>query len=1697
MLVQKYNPTLTDLLKVDSLPPNLGFLQAPLSTILDKLFYQNLQSFKRKDGASASYTLDIITYKKITLLQIPGTGIAFVVNPSALPNIPNASVFNVSFEYTWEILKYVRNANLQSFGFDIRSYLNLLGSIFGITEAQFLSETIVVFLGDFNNPVQNQDPLQDFATKYNSNHTNQLSYTPNSTTFQQLYSQLQSFGENVIQLIIDDYLDNVFDKLKILIGKFIGPLDEEGLKDLLLPQFRASINNIAFGIEFPQTVFIPIDSQTNLPTTDPDILTTVIVNAGSFSYDTKSGFLFEKNLTFTFPKSDILGSGFTLDVQGLKIDLSETRNIPEADADGRPADFKGVYIKEGTIGFPAFWNHDPSANGPSTGEIKARNLLCGTGGISGTLSLEAKQNVNTAPLIQAKFGSGFSIELDAFDITFQQNAIVGSNIHGKMIIPGFNDDNDQPAAIFLDIHIGTGSEFQATASVTQAITALRIPHVLDLKIKSLFLGRNESGKFYVGVSGNVDFMPQGNLGQFLPQDIELKSLIIYDDGTYEIQGGGIVFPKAYTFQLGPAKLSITAIHLGSHEQEHTNTNTLLPELRKYKYFGFDGGVSVNPGGVDARGKGVKFYFTVDDDIPNGRERHFFFRIQSLAIDIILPSGATEKEATTVIHGFLAMKDPTPPQPENSTEYAGSVSFKIPMLKGLEGAAAMRFNPGVPSFILDIDLELSAPIVLGATGLGIYGFRALFGRKYVASKSAVIGLTDDSEWWQYYKASIGESFHEGIHVEKFLPKDGLSLGAGVSLATATDSGKTFSTKLFLLLSMPDVFLFQGQAQLLKKRIGLDTNPDPPFFALIAITHQSVEAAFGVDYKVPDDGAQIGKTVTVAGVTEMGFFFGNSTAWYVNIGRDTPAERRIQARVFDIFNMYFYLMMSSSGIKAGAGASFAQSKKFGPLRAELSAFLDTAGKISFHPKQIGGSVNLGGNVGLYIFKFGFSISVNAGLAGEASKPRIVTGTLEVCIKVLKKEYCADFELTWNFDNNLNFTPVDLIEPSTVQEAGKTNNILTSETLNLYGLAFAGAITNSQIPVPSNWAGGANSYIVPLDSYIDLEFKKGMDVSSPALSKFGGVSTGSNFVDYIAPQRAKSDQVRHEYKANNIEILYFDSNNPASGNWQAYDFYQALTPQQLASFVNQTVLQNLKYGYWQIDQPGKYNKLRVLAQDPLSFIKSGTLPEDFGVTDQTIFCGETPRAKTCIDFTDKSALPSIIPKDKLLFYKGVMVRLNGHDAMVIPFPFQNFQNALSILDMDFVEIYFNEPSACVQFVAQTFAPFVTVSYYKRDTIDPADINSLPTYSYSLIRTDDIAASALSSPVVYMDALNCVDKMVIKANICPLPPVVPIGTLPLYCTIGGTSYLGNLTTFLDLMIKFHHLTPNPVFIYPNNALVYNGVFMNTPLYNKPLNATDQIIKTVDVNSATQLQFTITDNTGYSCTFNLQLQSPIAGFNWNNLNSIFNVRPNPTGQVAGNNYDFLADVSYFGGGGIFTTTIKITTCYPSNVCSTDCSTLLYSFCFQNLEDFLYNQTIPSQSQVQQNAQQMVDALTQTLQPVWRPNTHYAIKVEVLDTMYQQASGSPASVPNNPFLNSFLFCFKTAGPVGHYHEFPTTADTEIPRTDFLALQNKDREAEFQLLTLNLYIDYPKCYPNADGDLINAKPLFYKTLRQLIPLLMYL
>lgn len=706
--------------------------------------------------------------------------------------------------------------------------------------------------------------------------------------------------------------------------------------------------------------------------------------------------------------------------------------------------------------------------------------------------------------------------------------------------------------------------------------------------------------------------------------------------------------------------------------------------------------------MDARGDGFKVYFTVDNNPDAGRQRHVFVSIQSIAIDLVIPGDAKPESAALLLSGYLSIKEPSSGHNGSGAEreYAGAVDFTLPKLK-MGGSAAMRYNPRLPSFLVDVGLEISNPILLGSTGLGIYGFRGLMGRHYVASREHV-ELAPDAKWYQFYKEKP-----RGIQPGKFAPTEGFSLGAGISLATAADAGKAFSSKIFFLLSLPEVFLLEGQAQILKERIGLDTTDDPPFYALIAITDRSLEAALGVNYRVPDGRGRPGAIATVDGLLELGFFFGDASAWYVNLGRESPDTKRIQVKLLSLFNAYFYMMLSSAGIRAGARASSALRKRYGPVKVELSAYLDVAARSSFERQQLGGSIQLGGSVGLKIFRFGFTISVAASLAAEAPKPFVVSGSIEVCIRILRKKRCVRVSFTWTFDKALDLSEIPVID---APRAAQAVNMLTRETFGLYVTEIpvdpSQPDVEPKIPPPTAWEN-ADDYIVPVDSFIDIELAKAVDPrgSHASLARLGGVIHAAEHVELIPPQRGKSPQVKHEFSVERVEVKCWWPDRPDNpGRWLDYDAYQAVTPMEHLPLIDPQDLADLKQGFWQLDQPSRYNKLRLLSQTPFSYFNRGAgglATEELGVTAETLFCADEKTPPRCVLLADLAGPGErFVPGERPLYSGGVLFRLRGGNGEVLHEGAGSVEWALGLKVGQRLESDFPEPAAELALRLRTIA-------------------------------------------------------------------------------------------------------------------------------------------------------------------------------------------------------------------------------------------------------------------------------------------------------------------------------------------------------------------------------------------------------------
>lgn len=1584
-----FYPSLSTLLPLESMPPNLGFVQGVLQDVFDSLYYRDLQVQKSKLGEVGFYQLSLVVYKRLGV-EIPGTGgAALVFNPGASGQ---TSEIPIALGYRWDILKYVKEFDAAS----LNELPQLLFDVFVEVAGADAAALLTAFIDQVHGA--ETDPRQAFVDAFNLDHLPAtpltLSVDPDPlVVIEDLLEQLGTVQEiDVYALILTSLIDattsvdDAFAQISALFAQWVKDLTAEDLKALLIPRCSLAVTNLDLALEFPRTVLKPvllngdvIDANSSLPE-DQRQKSQLTFNAGSVTYTTDGGLEFDALGTFAFDRSQIGDTGVIVGFTGVKLDLSRTRNIPEAIADGRPTDFVGAYVQQATIELPAKWFGASNNSSPLDPKLIGENLILGTGGLSGRITLDA------AGTLRTRLGN-FEAALNTFDVRFDRNAITWSEIAGELTVVGFKDALGQDARIAIKAHIAEDGDFKVTATEPTGVL-LRIPDVLDFKVYSLGFGRDD-GRFFLDTSGTLTLtfaIPGLTLNP--PLAVDLKQLIIWEDGRFELKGGSIILPKALTLKIGPTKLSVTAIGMGSYEKDG----------HAYKFISLDGGVNVNPGGVDARASGVKVYWRAD-----GPPYDVHVSIDGIAISYTFPGGKSADEATLIIDGFLQMKQPDPAISGSpaGTEYGGGISFKMPDA-GIGGSAAMRLNPSTPSFIIDTELSLSTPFVLGNTGTGIYAFQGTLGLRYAVDRAyPPLGLTPDATWYEFYKKKVALSFSEGITVDKYAPLKGVAIGAGLTLGTL-DAGRTFSAKLFLLLSLPDTLLLTGQAAIMSERVDLSP-VDPPFSATLAVTRQSIETAFGVDYKLPDSG----EILDLHALIEMGFFFDDASAWYINVGRDLPESKRVTARIFTLFHGWSYLMLSGAGIKAGAGVTWDFDKGFGPVQLSAHAYLVTEGRISNRPKQIGASICLGGSVAVKVCKFRMGMSIAAMLAAEAPEPFIVTGSVAVHldlpkpIKKLGGTFTLDF--TWTFNANLDTTPAILFDPAEVGEAAKAVCLATRERFALNTPASAShADLDMPPPLGSGWSAAFDQHIIPLDCRVDFEFKKPV-APGPGVNNIGITGSGLVNTELVPPQRGKSAQVQHEYV---VEAVRIRSWNPVAGTWEDYDIYAALTPLAHAGFIAPADLVGLKQGWWQQDGPDRINKLSLLAQTPLSYageVAGAFVPEQSGITTQTLYCPDTPIAEQCVRI---AAFPGLIMSQGMRYAtQGLQSRVTGANAQAVPFPNPFGQtHGLAMAPGAELEIFFPAAAGRVTLRLATLGDNVTILYQRRLQTG-VDSSQQPVFDYVTAQQVTLDAVQLLTPVVY-DVIGApIDKVVVKAGPCDCkdgltaagppepgaPPPPPCGGIQAYASNIGDGVRMLLATLREQKAR---------------------------LKGPAADAVAQEIARLE---------------------SLAVLTGMAGVPTQ-------PGPLPPGVTVGFRY-LDPDFDY------------------------DCKSLLFSVCWLPLQDQLFNATIPSFSSLLASNTAMATAINKTLQPIWRPQTDFAVTIRTVDNVTVAETGLSQATAKYLHVG-----FSTRGPPGEFH---------LHRAEYQALSAQDRANEYRLKSLQPYIDFGRSYPNADGGIIGAKPLFYR------------
>ncbi len=481
------------LISITNYSSSLGVLETAVQALTSKIYITDLVSASSPYSEGTDYSFKVVSFKKLGL-TIPGTdGLALVLNPAA--DGVNRSEFPMSLSFSWLVFEYAQEFDLENFDFSPRAFFDILVEIIGSESSPgTLLEQVVSLLiepgeedcdhtectpmteTEFSEIVE---PVQAFINMVNSDYSPatsiSLSSDPDVNVFSDIVDQLEEGGNalNLFDIIFDELIDagsidetllRIEEVFKELLGKFT----IDNLKDFLIPEIAISLDSLTLALEFPRSLFVPIDDLTGEIIEDTDIKSRLSFDAGKFSLSTQGGFQYEDLAAFSFDKSRIGDTCLTLEFSGVKLDLSETSNIPEATIDGRPDTFRGVFIEEATIGF--MLDEDKFPTGTSI-NLYSKNLLVGSeGGVSGTIGFET--NFEAVPHYWSKLIIQNTTDI-AYDATTNELVITGEkrlDLDDPLLVEAGEERVEMDAGGVMHVRDSNGTYYSVTLNIDDTLT---------------------------------------------------------------------------------------------------------------------------------------------------------------------------------------------------------------------------------------------------------------------------------------------------------------------------------------------------------------------------------------------------------------------------------------------------------------------------------------------------------------------------------------------------------------------------------------------------------------------------------------------------------------------------------------------------------------------------------------------------------------------------------------------------------------------------------------------------------------------------------------------------------------------------------------------------------------------------------------------------------------------------------------------------------------------------------------------------------------------------------------------------------------------------------------------------------------------------------------------------------------------------
>jgi hypothetical protein len=692
------------------------------------------------------------------------------------------------------------------------------------------------------------------------------------------------------------------------------------------------------------------DTSVSLFSSDSDIDVEAV--AGDGDDDAREPFTLQLE-----PSRFFLGNtGISVEIDDFVFHLSDDEVLPdEAFAAGLDDSFRGLFIGEAAIFLP------PDLASALPEALVVTNAFIGTGGFSGTVSFDKSVSGSLA-------GADFVAE--SLDVVFVQSALTKFELKGSLRLPLFDD--------FVDVVVGVDLDGKISVQVSQegGLIVLEKANVFKFTVDQIELDL-QGGVLTAHTSGTLTptYQPAGVHIDW--PGIRIGDLSIDSQGHVHVAGGWIDLPDQVTLSLFGFTLEITRIGFGRTDDGLEN------------WIGFNGALRIMEGiAAGASVEGLRILWNDQGTVS--------LTLEGVGVDLVIP-GVFE------MHGKVSL---------TGTELAGAVLVNlIPISLELQGqfVTGTAEDTGARSYGVFFDMELPVGIPLGPTGLAMYGVSGLFAHNREPNK-------DDGEGW-YRNPDFSDGwFTKGnpgvLPIDtKWRPKTGhLGFGAGLTFGTAADNGYMFNGRVLVVLIFPGpVILLEGMANLFKRRSSL-LSAEPLFHALMVIDpDKSVTVGLDAQYKF----ASGGELLDIRGSAEAFFDFVSPGDWQINLGIRDPAERRLRARAFQMFDVNAFFMLSEKQLAIGGGWSYEKTWGFRHLHVSLSASLFGEAVVSWQPNHFTGDIGVSGSAGLEAFGIGIGVGVSATISGNVFQPFGLSGEFDVGIDLPwpLPDVSASITLSWS--------------------------------------------------------------------------------------------------------------------------------------------------------------------------------------------------------------------------------------------------------------------------------------------------------------------------------------------------------------------------------------------------------------------------------------------------------------------------------------------------------------------------------------------------------------------------------------------------------------------------------------------------------------------------------------------------------------